>query len=96
MNDERLLYQSLEALKETRQRLAHACNKLQHEADRTSLSLSIAMAAAEKQIPYKPPVIYTGCGRPAYECKCGHILPARTAKYCDECGQRLDDRRETT
>lgn len=90
------LYVALKHAQNGSQAITSTAEKLIKEVNAARLSMSVAIVAAEKQIPYKPPVIYKGSGHPAYECKCGHILPTRTAKYCDECGQRLEyDRRET-
>lgn len=83
------LYVALKHAQNGSQAITSTAEKLIKEVNAASLSMSVAIVAAEKQIPYKPPVIYKGSGHQAYECKCGHMLPNKTAKYCDECGQRL-------
>ncbi len=88
-NNDALLYQAIENVKQMNTKLKEAFNKVEIVADGAAFSLSMLTVAAEKQIPYKPAEVYTVGSRKAYECKCGARLTEKT-KYCKECGQRLE------
>lgn len=47
---------------------------------------TVLLVAIEKQIPYKPKWYKDFPG----QCKCGAIFIDKFAKYCGNCGQKLD------
>lgn len=84
------IYVALKHIQAGKENLDRAWHKFSHEVNALRFSLSVAAAAAEKQLPYRPAEVYTVGSRKAYECKCGQKLTDKTAKYCKECGQRID------
>ncbi|PWJ49338.1 hypothetical protein [Faecalicatena contorta] len=66
---------------------AQGCSiKTQEVNQYRALCLRRAIAALEKQIPYKPTTPIIGVGK----CKCGVEFLDRKTNYCGNCGQRLD------
>lgn len=88
-NNDALLYQAIENVKNMNKSMAEAVRNAEHVMKNAAFSLSMLTVAAEKQLPYKPVEVYTVGSRKAYECKCGARLTEKT-KYCKECGQRLE------
>ena len=89
MDDNTTIYMAIKAVKDANRGVALAAQKFVQEVNAYQFSLSVALVAAEKQVPYKPTEVYTGGNSKAHECKCGAKLTTKT-KYCPDCGQRLD------
>lgn len=91
MNDhDALIVQAMEAAKELHKRMGELAHTLERECRKNALSLSIVLAAADRQIPYRPTEVWTGSSRKAYECRCRMRITDKTIKFCSECGQKLD------
>lgn len=88
-NNDALIYQAIKTVKDANRAVAAAAQKFVQEINACQFSFSVALVAAEKQVPYKPAEVYTGSNSKAHECKCGAKLTEKT-NYCKECGQRLD------
>lgn len=97
MNDhDAQIVQAVESAKALHHRLGELAHKLEKECRGSALSLSIILAAAERQIPYTPAEVWTGSSRKAYECRCKMRITDKTMKFCSECGQKLDFRESQT